>query len=270
VHVTAIVGNQSVYVSDLQVESLALPMMASGSVVKVAADFHAIRGDELAANRGETVQIMTFSPVRGYLVRRYGGEGGGEEGWLPAHILPHHHYHHHHYHYHHHHHHPGSDVTLPRKPWSFRFRKPSFSGGTRKGERRSFDGGMGSPLLSLSGGGNRPLIPECAAPPPEFQDRLCDMSVLCGGKVELRCKLQCHSQCEAADVSVTWNKCSSDMGESIVIQNGGRYSLSMWDDGFVSLSIENCQQTDAGEYSCLASNDAGSAVTSAWLSVTGW
>jgi hypothetical protein len=50
-------------------------MMASGSVVKVTADFHAIQGDELSAQRGETVQILTFSPVRGYLVRRYGGDG---------------------------------------------------------------------------------------------------------------------------------------------------------------------------------------------------
>jgi hypothetical protein len=42
------------------------------------------------------------------------------------------------------------------------------------------------------------------------------------------------------------------------------------DDGFMCLIIENTKLTDAGEYSCLAANDAGSAVTSAWLSVTGW
>ncbi|XP_021922834.1 triple functional domain protein-like isoform X3 [Zootermopsis nevadensis] len=237
------------------VESLALPMMSSGSVVKVAADFHAIEGDELAASRGETVQIITFSPVRGYLVRRV---GDGEEGWLPAHILSHHH-----------HHQTGSDVTLPRKPWSFRFRKPNFSGGGQRGERRSFDGVMGSPLLSMSSRGNKSLIPECAAPPPEFQDRLCDVCVPHGGKVELKCRLQCSSQCEVGDVNVTWNKCTTETGETAVIRNGGRHSISMLDDGFMSLVIENCQLTDAGEYSCVASNDAGSSVTSAWLCITG-
>lgn len=239
-------------------------MMASGSVVKVTADFHAMRGDELSAQRGETVQILTFSPVQGYLVRRYGGDGDGEEGWLPAHILPHHR------HNHHHHHHPGSDVTLPRKPWSFRFRKPNFSGVGRRGERRSFDGGMGSPLLPVSGGENKSLIPECAATTPEFQDRLRDVSVPCGGKVELRCRLQCHSHSEVGDLTVTWNKCLVENGESAVILNGGRYSISIMDDGFVCLIIENTQLADAGEYSCLASNYAGSTVTSAWLSVTGW
>jgi hypothetical protein len=244
-------------VSDLQVESLALPMMAPGSMVKVAADCHAIEGDELAASRGETVQVITFSPVRGYLVRRYGGVGDGEECWLPAHVLPNHH------------HHTGSDVTLPRKPWSFRFRKPNFSGGGQRGERRSFDGAMGLPLLSLSSRVNKSLIPECAAPPPVFRDRLCDVCVPCGGKVELKCRLQCNSHCEVGDLNVTWNKCISDTGDATVIQNGGRHSISILDDGFMCLVIENCQLTDAGEYSCIASNDAGSTATSAWLCVTG-
>lgn len=237
--------------------------MASGSVVKVTADFHAIQGDELAANKGDTVQILTFSPLRGYLVRRCGGERDGEEGWLPAHILPHHH------HNHHQHHHLGSDVTLPRKPWSFRFRKPNFSGGGRKCERRSLDSGMDSPLLSVSGRGDKSLIPECAAPPPEFQDRLYDVCVPSGGKVFLRCRLRCHSHCEVGDLNIIWNKCSGDTGVSVVVQNGGRYSISILNDGVVSLAIENCQPTDAGEYSCLASSDAGSTMTSAWLCVTG-
>lgn len=251
----------AICLSDLQVESLALPMMSSGSFVKVAADFHAIEGDELAARRGETVQIITFSPARGYLVRRYGGVGDGAEGWLPAHILPHHH---------HHHHHIGSDVTLPRKPWSFRFRKPNFSSGGQRGERRSFDGGMGSPSLPLSSRGNKSLIPECGAPAPEFRDRLCDVSVPCGGKAELKCRLQCSPHCEVGDLNVTWNKCLGDTGEASVIRNSGRHLVSIMDDGFVCLVIENCKLTDAGEYSCVASNDAGSTVTSAWLCVTGW
>ena len=250
-----------------QVESLAPPMMAPGSVVKVMADFRAIRADELAANKGESVQVVSFSPARGYLVRRQVGEGDSEEGWVPAHVLSHHHHHHHH------HHHPGSDVTLPRKPWSFRFRKPSFSGGGRRGERRSFDGGMGSPLLSINGGGSKPsgdsLIPECAAPPPEFRERLCDVSAPCGGRVELRCRLQCHPNCEVGDMNIVWKKCSGDNGVSTVIRSGGRYSISVLEDGLVYLIIDNCQQTDAGEYCCLASNDSGSTSTSARLSIIG-
>jgi hypothetical protein len=129
---------------------------------------------------------------------------------------------------------------------------------------------MDSPLLSVSGGGDKSLIPaECGAAPPEFQDRLYDVCVPCGGKVFLRCRLHCHSHCEVGDLNIMWNKCSGDTGESVVVQNGGRYSISILNDGVVSLAIENCQSTDAGEYSCLASNDAGSAMTSAWLSIAG-
>ncbi|PSN40489.1 hypothetical protein C0J52_05229 [Blattella germanica] len=245
------------------VESLALPMMAPGSVVKVAADFRAIRGDELAANKGENVQIVSFSPARGYLVRRQSGEGDGEEGWVPAHILS----------IQQHHHHTGSDVTLPRKPWSFRFRKPSFSGGGRRGERRSFDGGMGSPLLSINGGGNKPsndsFIPECAAPPPEFRERLCDVSVPCGAKVELRCRLQCHPHCDVGDMNIMWKKCCGDNVVSTVIRSGGRYLINVLEDGSVYLIIDDCHQTDSGEYYCVASNDSGSSTTSARLNVIG-
>jgi hypothetical protein len=129
---------------------------------------------------------------------------------------------------------------------------------------------MDSPLLLLSGGEKKSLIPECATPPPEFQDRLCDVCVPCGERVELRCRLQCYSHCEVGDFTVTWSKRLDDSGESAVIQKGGRYSISILDDGFVCLIIENTQLTDAGEYSCVASNDAGSTVTSASLSVTGW
>jgi len=128
---------------------------------------------------------------------------------------------------------------------------------------------MDSPLLSVSGGGDKSLILECAAAPPEFQDRLYDVCVPCGGKVFLRCRLRCHSHCEVGDLNIMWNKCLGDTGESVVVQNGGRYSISIMNDGVVSLEIESCQPTDAGEYSCLASNDAGSTMTSAWLCVTG-
>ena len=88
----------------------------------------------------------------------------GGEGWVPHHVL-----------------HPVCEAG--RKPWSFRFRKPSFSGG-RRGERRSFDGGNVSPQGSY--GGKQGLILEYPASGPEFLERLSDVSAAAGTTAELR------------------------------------------------------------------------------------
>nr|CAD7398873.1 unnamed protein product [Timema poppensis] len=111
----------------VQGDSSTASLIPPGSVVKVLAEFRALRPGELVANKGESVQIVAYNPQRGYLVLR---QSDAEEGWLPAHVLSH-------------------QAVVARKPWSFRFRKPSFSGSGRRGERRSFDGGLNtSPLLS--------------------------------------------------------------------------------------------------------------------------
>nr|CAD7440802.1 unnamed protein product [Timema bartmani] len=95
----------------VQGDSSTASLIPPGSVVKVLAEFRALRPGELVANKGECVQIVAYNPQRGYLVLR---QSDAEEGWLPAHVLSH-------------------QAVVARKPWSFRFRKPSFSGGGRRG-----------------------------------------------------------------------------------------------------------------------------------------
>nr|CAD7256616.1 unnamed protein product [Timema shepardi] len=238
----------SPHVGDSSTASLIPP----GSVVKVLAEFRALRPGELVANKGESVQIVAYNPQRGYLVLR---QSDAEEGWLPAHVLAH-------------------QAVVARKPWSFRFRKPSFSGGGRRGERRSFDGGLNtSPLLSQNSKQSDRFILECPLPAPEFQEVLSNTSALCSGRAELRCKLSCSASCEMTDVSVTWRRLgfhkSAASEAGTIIRHGERYIVGTMDDGTCYLVIENCQPSDTGEYTCTACNETGSATTSAYLTVSG-
>lgn len=234
-------------------------MISPGSVVRVTSDFPAIRSDELSATRGEHVHVVSFSVERGYFVRRSSDDGVQEEGWIPSHVL--------------------AQVT-PRKPWSFRFRKPSFSTGGRRGERRSFDGGMNPPPILNSGGrliAQEVLIPECPVTLPEFSEHLHDLSISSGSRVELRCCLRTPPHvCDLGDVNIVWRKSSNihrlnahDTSVPNILRTGGRFSISLNENGTALLVIENCQASDAGEYTCTASNDAGSVTTSACLSITG-
>nr|CAD7426990.1 unnamed protein product [Timema monikensis] len=238
----------SPHVGDSSTASLIPP----GSVVKVLAEFRALRPGELVANKGECVQIVAYNPQRGYLVLR---QSDAEEGWLPAHVL-------------------SPQAVVARKPWSFRFRKPSFSGGGHRGERRSFDGGLNtSPLLSQNSKQSDRFILECPLPAPEFQEVLSNTSALCSGRAELRCKLSCSASCEMTDVSVTWRRLgfhkSAASEAGTIIRHGERYIVGTMDDGTCYLVIENCQPSDTGEYTCTACNETGSATTSAYLTVSG-
>ncbi|XP_066996303.2 kalirin [Anabrus simplex] len=215
------------------VEHSSTPVISPGSVEKMMSDCHIAEDEELDMNKGEAAEVKAFSPERGYLIHQHGDiKETEEEGWAPQQVV--------------------------RKPWSFRFRKPSFGGGGRRGERRSFDGGHSSPLR------------EYPVSPPEFQERLQDLSVPCGTRAELRCRLQC----DASDVNIVWKKAMSiqrhghDPGNVTTIRSGGRFLINLTDDGTANLIIENCQLSDAGDYSCEVSNDAGNISTTASLSIS--
>ncbi|CAH0547746.1 unnamed protein product, partial [Brassicogethes aeneus] len=164
------------------------------------------------ATLGDVVTIIRYDATQGYLVRN---NAHLDEIWLPAHILS----------------------NYNRKPWSFRFRKPT---------RRSIDNT------------NTPdVIPE--GPIPEFRDKLKDLTVHGGTKVVLKCRVK---NC-GPNNKQSWKKLEPNM---CVLRNG-RFLLGDNDDGVAVLNIDNAKLSDSGTYSFTLTNEYGATSCSCILTV---
>ncbi|KAK6629330.1 hypothetical protein RUM43_003147 [Polyplax serrata] len=207
--------------------------LVSGAFAKVVVDFKAIRPDDLHVKTGDTVVIVEHNTKRGYLVKHCYEDfmSTGPEGWVPAHCL-------------------SNQADNQRKPWSFRFRKPSFA---NPREKRVEDAGH--------------RISDCqrnAVFQPELLDRLKDIVVAVGERAQLTCRMRPAARPE--DVSITWR--FGPMDTSTVIRAGGRFSIRLSHDGFATLSICQARVADNGQYTCTVTNSAGSVSSSAYLTVT--
>lgn len=171
-------------------------------------------------NLGDAVTIIKYDPVQGYLVRN---NTHLEEIWLPSHILS----------------------NNNRKPWSFRFRKPSF---IAQG-RRSIDVSNYTENITT--------YLTC----PEFREKIKDVSVQCGSKVMFMCKLKPCGR----NLHISWRKTGPD---PCVLRNSGRFVLNQLPDSTATLLINNVRISDSGTYLCSASNDIGSTQCSAVLIVS--
>lgn len=169
-------------------------------------------------NLGDVVHITKFDPIQGYLVRT---NSNLEEIWLPAHVL---------------------SANHNRKPWGFRFRKPSFATHTA---RRSAE--------------YQDAIAEVHC--PEFIDKVKNAFAQSGSKVTFKCRLK---QC-GGNLKVSWRKVDPDPSP---IRSSGRFLIGKVDDGVVTLTINNAKAADSGTYICTISNEVGSTQCSGVLSVT--
>lgn len=167
---------------------------------------------------GEYVSIIRYDPHQGYLVRT---NSNLEELWLPLHVLSNNH----------------------RKPWSFRFRKPSFATQGRKS-------------IDIT------AFPEhiIEVTTPEFREKISDITSECGTKVIFKCRIKSYSK----NIQVSWRKTEPDPS---VMRNSGRFVLTQTDD-MAMLIINNLRSTDAGTYLCSISNEVGSNQCSATLRIS--
>ncbi|XP_031347696.1 triple functional domain protein-like [Photinus pyralis] len=168
---------------------------------------------------GDIVHIVQYDAIEGYLVRT---TTHLEEIWLPVHVLS----------------------NYNRKPWSFRFRKPSFP----SHGRRSVDGN------SLQ----ENVINEVSC--PEFLDKMKNLAAQCGSKVVFKCKVK---SC-GGNMKISWRKTEPD---PCVMRSSGRFVLNR-SNGVASLTINNSRLSDSGSYLCTISNEIGSTQCSAILTVT--
>lgn len=168
---------------------------------------------------GDMVSIIKFDPIQGYLVRT---NTNLEELWLPTHVLSNNH----------------------RKPWSFRFRKPSFA---TQGRR------------SIDANSYPENITEVTC--PEFRDKITDITAECGSKVVFKCRVKFCGR----NVHVSWRKTEPDPS---VMRNSGRFILTQSEEGVAMLVINNVKNSDAGTYLCSVANEIGSSQCTAVLRVT--
>lgn len=176
--------------------------------------------DWLDLHLGDVVHIIRFDANQGYLVRT---SSRLEEVWLPPNVLSY----------------------QNRKPWSFRFRKPSFSSHGRKSvDCSSYQDN---------------IIMEITV--PEFRDKMTDLTIQCGTKAMFQVRIK---HC-GKNVKFGWRKTEPD---PCVIRQSGRFLISHSDNFTATLTINNARVSDSGTYLCIASNEIGSAQCSAKLVVT--
>lgn len=130
-----------------------------------------------------------------------------------------------------------------RRPWGFRFRKPSFT------VKKMTDTTPGDGVINEV----------CA---PELNERLSGCFVPVGGTAVLQCTLRRGIR----HTSALWRKTSPD---SRVLRHAGKHAISLSKDGIVRLVISECSTSDAGTYTCSISNDLGSVQSSCELRVGG-
>ncbi|XP_052122184.1 kalirin isoform X6 [Frankliniella occidentalis] len=229
----------------------------------VVSDCQAVEAGQLSLRRGERVRILKHSKANGFFVQKLRKSShtaripSSEEGWVPAHCIAISTM-------------ASSSNGTSKKPWSFKFRKPSFNSGTagilrRKVDRLSLDNSEASEFDDAMGinSGDRDS-PSSPQPELEILCKLVDLTVVVGDFAELKCQIRLPSHIDLRNVNITWRRsCAKDNGFSSCLVKGGRYSINYSDRGIASLTIADCLTSDSGLYSCTvhANNHPNSSVT---------
>lgn len=202
-------------------------------------------------SKGESVQILGVDHQKGYYFIRkliY----PHDDGWVPLNILQ-------------------NPNDGGKKPWSFRFRKPSFSKkekeNSQNGHVRSHSQGSGNGISSgIGGGSSEDVMDLFDEHTPVFCHELRNLKCLSGEEVTLQCQLCVSNNNNKFEAPVIFWKDAFGHVIRNCASHEVRYSE---DDGLCTLRILESRVSDSGRYTCTATSDAGSGSTSAVLSVTG-
>ncbi|XP_060118776.1 kalirin isoform X2 [Heteronotia binoei] len=242
------------------------------SSMVVVKDYYALKENEICVNQGEVVQVLAINQQNMYLVYQPANDHSpAAEGWIPGNILA-----------------PftksatdNSDGSIKKScSWhTLRMRKRAEkeSGKTEaNGLRKSMDilGNKVSVKETNSSEEsecddldpntsmeiiNPNFIQEVA---PEFLVPLVDITCLLGDTVILQCKV-----CGRPKPTITWKGPDQNILDS---DNGtAAYTVSSCDSGEITLKICNVMPQDSGIYTCVATNELGTASTSATIKVQG-
>uniref|UniRef100_A0A7N6B1E8 non-specific serine/threonine protein kinase n=1 Tax=Anabas testudineus TaxID=64144 RepID=A0A7N6B1E8_ANATE len=225
---------------------------SSVSTMLVTQDYMAVKEDEISVIQGEVVQILASNQQNMFLVFRAATEQGpAAEGWIPGFVLGH------------------TSAIVPDCPegsikkssWhtSLRIRKKSEKKDKEvkkdtkleNGYRKSREGLANKVSVKLL---NPNYIYDV---PPEFLVPLSDVTCDNGESVTLRCKV-----CGRPRATVTWK----GPNQSNLTSNG-HFNIAYSDTGEATLRIIGVASEDDGVYTCVATNELGSIMSSASLRV---
>ncbi|KAE8282219.1 Triple functional domain protein [Larimichthys crocea] len=212
---------------------------SSVSTMLVTQDYMAVKEDEISVIQGEVVQILASNQQNMFLVFRAATEQGpAAEGWIPGFVLGH------------------TSAIVPDCPeGSINLRRKDKEAKKEtkleNGYRKSRDGLANKVSVKLL---NPNYIYDV---PPEFLVPLSDVTCDNGESVTLRCKV-----CGRPRASVTWKGPNQSN-----LTNNGHFSIAYSDTGEATLRILGVASEDDGVYTCVATNELGSVMSSASLRV---
>ncbi|XP_050733039.1 triple functional domain protein-like isoform X4 [Eriocheir sinensis] len=253
--------------------------LPAGTMVKVLADYTALKEDEISVSRGETIQIISSNASQGYLVHRAATSSSpAAEGWVPSYVIlpsanpevltstpssPQHNL-------------PSYESQI-KKPW-MKFRKPSFSKREQHQHQRQPSlkkeeavpelpsvrsaSHLPSRQMTVSlinpyhSDGENYCTPHSEKPPsgcvpasPESPVRIIsplrNVTVCPGEPAEMVCMISVAGLWLESTI-VTWSGPHGQLTDP-------RFEMEQHRDGTLSLHLGSCRVTDAGEYTCTIS-----------------
>uniref|UniRef100_A0A8C9VXI4 non-specific serine/threonine protein kinase n=1 Tax=Scleropages formosus TaxID=113540 RepID=A0A8C9VXI4_SCLFO len=244
------------------------------STMLVTQDYLAVKEDEISVNQGEVVHMLASNQQNMFLVFRAANEQSpAAEGWIPGYVLGH------------------TSMTIPDFPegtikksssWHAALRirkkperrdKESKKDKLENNLRKSRDGLANKVSVKVIGtpthcsivvsaatvgpkGRSAHFLPLIAVP-PEFLLPLSDVTCEIRESVTLRCKV-----CGRPRATITWK----GPDQNTLLDSFPPFSS---DSGEATLRILGVSSEDDGTYTCIATNDMGTASTSATLRVLG-
>ncbi|KAK9410532.1 kalirin [Crotalus adamanteus] len=223
------------------------------SSMVVVKDYYALKENEICVNQGEVVQVLAINQQNMFLVYQPANDHSpAAEGWIPGNILA-----------------PltksttdSSDGSIKKScSWhTLRMRKRAEKESSGKTEAN----GLRKPKDIL---GNKVsvkiinpnFIQEVA---PEFLVPLVDITCLLGDTVMLQCKI-----CGRPKPTITWKGPDQNMLDSD--NSTSAITVTSCESGDITLKICNVMPQDSGIYTCVATNELGTASTSATVKVQG-
>ncbi|NXI32359.1 KALRN protein, partial [Sterrhoptilus dennistouni] len=247
------------------------------SSMVVIKDYYALKEDEICVNQGEVVQILAINQQNMFLVYQPANDHSpAAEGWIPGSILA-----------------PLPKSTTDNSDGSI---KKSCSWHTLRMRKRAEKESSGKneangPRKSKDILGNKVSVKEtnsseesecddldpntsmerccvCVSPwffftvAPEFLVPLVDITCLLGDTVMLQCKV-----CGRPKPTITWKGPDQNILDND--NSTATYTVSSCDSGELTLKICNLMPQDSGIYTCVATNEHGTASTSATIKVQG-